>query len=891
MALTLSLSLVVAGCGIDVEGSLEESKSASLEELEPGSLEESEPTQTVEGSAGHGAEFSDVSTGSFHACGVRTDGVIDCWYLNSYLVLIDSIYDVAEKEFNDEINRTLNDPTVFDELRETVGDPAAEDLAVEFIEDASQTLSGFFDFLDFSRFKLDTPSGAFVTVSVGNNHTCGLKQDGETVCWIWDIENTFASLGLEDLADDGFLLDDLDDIHSMEQFSEVIASARKGLGIVEHLIEAGEEISIPINIMDTPPGRYVTLASGHWHSCGLQDDKTIECWMDDAARLTVAEIHLSSLELFADIAETAPEALNQVLSDESLELSSESLELLKDVLEGDQTEQFNLARTAIEAARKTIARRLTAPSGEFTGLSVGGAHSCGVRTDGVIACWGDNDLGELNVPSGQFTAVSSGGFHSCGLRVDGTVECWGEAELLQWEIPSGKFIAVTSGSFHSCGLRADGAVACWPELLVRAPATDNFISISAGGAGETCGVLSDNTIECWPEANFDQEELSFLGEHVEGTAVFVTTGGLGAPGYQIGPSGDRYVTVAWSPDRTRAVIETYAPVDEYGNVIDSPDAGMFVVNSDGTQQWRITPTGGNPSWSADSSRIAYADNDGEWLGDTGGFRVYVVNADGTGTRQLVNWGYSPAWSPSGTQLMYRIPAGPYSVSQLDGSEEWQIDYCGPTYAQYFDDESSCGGRQTGAWSPDGRKIAYTYGDEIHVVSADGTGARRLISGGEAPVWSPDGQWIAYLSTNNANETPTDGLQQLWVADAEHGSSEFLSVAKQSTPIVWSPDSTRLAYISSLRGSTDVIVVAGLESNEDPLLVSPPDSNSPTWSQDNTRIAFSSRGNASQNPEGDAEIFVVNADGTNLIQVTDNAYDDYEPAWITNSQSPFLPLRW
>ena len=58
-------------------------------------------------------------------------------------------------------------------------------------------------------------------------------------------------------------------------------------------------------------------------------------------------------------------------------------------------------------------------------MSAGGGHSCGVRTDGTIACWGDNRRGQAVAPSGAFTTVSAGGGHSCGVRTDGTAECWG----------------------------------------------------------------------------------------------------------------------------------------------------------------------------------------------------------------------------------------------------------------------------------------------------------------------------------------------------------------------------------------------------------------------------------------------------------------------------------
>ena len=56
---------------------------------------------------------------------------------------------------------------------------------------------------------------------------------------------------------------------------------------------------------------------------------------------------------------------------------------------------------------------------------VGGIHSCGLRTDGTITCWGRNSEGQADAPEGTFNAVSAGEDHSCGLRTNDTIICWG----------------------------------------------------------------------------------------------------------------------------------------------------------------------------------------------------------------------------------------------------------------------------------------------------------------------------------------------------------------------------------------------------------------------------------------------------------------------------------
>jgi TolB protein len=63
--------------------------------------------------------------------------------------------------------------------------------------------------------------------------------------------------------------------------------------------------------------------------------------------------------------------------------------------------------------------------------------------------------------------------------------------------------------------------------------------------------------------------------------------------------------------------------------------------------------------------------------------------------------------------------------------------------------------------------------------------------------------------------------------------------------------------------------------------SPADDDFPRWSADGQMIAFYSTRTGPNNPTGDQEIFVMNADGSGLRQVTYNTADDGAPAWSPN----------
>ena len=137
-------------------------------------------------------------------------------------------------------------------------------------------------------------------------------------------------------------------------------------------------------------------------------------------------------------------------------------------------------------------------------VSAGKAHTCALKDDNTVSCWGHNVQGQTIVPSGasNFTDVEAGGSLSCGLRSTGTVTCWGSSSNGALTPTAGLTNAaqVTTGDGHACALRSDGTITCWgsnSSLQSTVTGTNSGFTQVDGGDFYTCAVRSAGTVSCW----------------------------------------------------------------------------------------------------------------------------------------------------------------------------------------------------------------------------------------------------------------------------------------------------------------------------------------------------------------------------------------------------------
>jgi len=145
----------------------------------------------------------------------------------------------------------------------------------------------------------------------------------------------------------------------------------------------------------------------------------------------------------------------------------------------------------------------TPPAGTFSAVSAGSLHTCAIRTDATVACWGHDDEGSTVPPTGGFTAVSAGGAHTCGIRTNATLVCWGlNALSLSYQPPAGTYTSVSegdsSGSPFACAVSTAQTLACWGYNAYgrTSPPAGTFLDVDGGG-GHTCGTRTDGSLACW----------------------------------------------------------------------------------------------------------------------------------------------------------------------------------------------------------------------------------------------------------------------------------------------------------------------------------------------------------------------------------------------------------
>ena len=355
-------------------------------------------------------------------------------------------------------------------------------------------------------------------------------------------------------------------------------------------------------------------------------------------------------------------------------------------------------------------------------------------------------------------------------------------------------------------------------------------------------------------------------------------------------------------------ITTWAGFDCYPSL--SPDGNSIAYSSDrsghfeiyikqltpGGREVQLTSDGSEnfePSWSPDGKLIAYASK------LHGG--VWVVPALGGSARQLTETGSYPSWSPDGSQIAFQSSAvgddfGSIASGALTPSTIRVVSSQGGEAKQITQVGNPTGGHGSASWSPDGKRIVFASYDpertDVWMVEIGGGQPKRIAAGYE-PIYSPDGKNLYFASFG---QNLNFGISKLPLSESGDPVGKPIEIVSSTTGRYKRPtlsaDGKKIAYGTVVINSNIYSVPVAPKTGEpggQPVALTRDTSyrnSSPMISPDGSRIAYHAIRVGSS-----ADVYVMNADGGNPVQITSNPDKDERPNWFPDGdQLAFLSRR-
>lgn len=326
-------------------------------------------------------------------------------------------------------------------------------------------------------------TGKVVGVAAGLAHTCARTDAGDVFCW---GSNSFGQLGVND-----------DSIDQQSTPTLVFQGA-------------------------------TAIAAGGFHTCAVTSARGVSCWgRNDEGQLGTAR----------SVPVPAPTAIPRFQADDIVASLAHTCARVGD--------RFSCWGRGFDGELGLGSFGEADAPGEVSslhviGLAVGFDHTCALDPSGDVYCFGANSDGGLgdgtvrgstdpqlaSTADGPFAGIAAGSHHTCALRENGSVACWGygtsgqlgDGTLTRFtRVPvtglPGGVTKVVAGDHHACAI-AGVQLFCWGDnhqqqlgvgstepALAKASAVtfgpSEFVIDVAAGANHTCIVNSTNQVKCW----------------------------------------------------------------------------------------------------------------------------------------------------------------------------------------------------------------------------------------------------------------------------------------------------------------------------------------------------------------------------------------------------------
>ena len=333
------------------------------------------------------------------------------------------------------------------------------------------------------------------TLTVAGSSTCAVAQDGSLRCW---GSNTWGQTGLWPFENNPTL---------------------SPSWLVQHHSPSS-----------TWNQTWTEVEGDNQHYCGITDNKDMYCWGSGRwGQLGVGDTNWENTEprktIFADDRETiqvAPATLHTC----SISPMRNSTPDHQSVFCWGNNGAGQLG-TAGGPDSSNPTRALLPQGSVPVGIASSWEHTCATLSNGTGLCWGNNSHGQLGdislaerntptpvrlVPAGRYIVqMSTGVAHTCALLDDGSIACWGDNQVGQ--LGNG----TTSSSWQA-------------SSVVSLPSGKTAISIDVK-YGSACAILNDDSLVCWGSNSRGQVDPSGGGDsYIDGDPVWTTPNAVNLPG-------------------------------------------------------------------------------------------------------------------------------------------------------------------------------------------------------------------------------------------------------------------------------------------------------------------------------------------------------------------------
>jgi Tol biopolymer transport system component len=378
---------------------------------------------------------------------------------------------------------------------------------------------------------------------------------------------------------------------------------------------------------------------------------------------------------------------------------------------------------------------------------------------------------------------------------------------------------------------------------------------------------------------------------------------VGGSPFNLGVGQSVDIEVSFTPSSDRQIFSGTVTFESNGGSVSLPVSGTGTPASVVLRQLTTGPGFfSTPSTSTDGTRVTFR-NQFSFLS--------VMNSDGQNLRTFPFGGFAPRISGNGVRIIFaseRDLTGEnadrnYEIFAIDadGSNVVQLTHSLGVNSPFIPDNRNPSIDESGAGV-----VFESRGDltgenpdqnwEVFVIRSDGTGLRQVtnVTGTQdvdpVPQLSPDGARIVFRS--NLDLTGDDPVDRVRIYIVNTDGTNLRRVTLGDIPSVGGPPYV-IAFVAP-NGMINVISSDGTGLRELTSRAFPAfGGERPSISADNSRVIFVSRANhTGENAAGNFQLFLVQADGTGLRQITRPTQDFVEASWPSISgDGTMIAFEW